>query len=122
MSNADGEDGKKFLKGCFGPFLGLFVLFGGLMVGCMALAGGGDGGVSDTEVRMQCREWARDHLRSPSTADFSDETVRSAGTNEWTVTGSIDAENAFGGTVRATYTCDIRLDGDTWRGSARVSG
>lgn len=117
------DDGRAFLKGCLGLFVGLAVLLFGTMFACSVMGGSDeDRGPSEVEVRNQCREWAKDHLRSPSTAEFSGEQVRSAGTDEWTVTGSIDAQNAFGATVRATYTCDIRLDGDTWRGNASVTG
>lgn len=98
----------------------VLLTIGGLFA-CSAMYGDSDG-VSDTEVRNQCREWARDRLQSPSTAEFKAEEVAPAGDNRWTVTGAIDAENGFGATVRATYTCTIRLDGDTWRGSARVNG
>ena len=118
------DDPRAFLRGLAKLVGFLMLVLVGTVFACTAITsgGGGGGGVSDTEVRNQCHEWARDHLRSPSTAEFKSEEVRRTDPNHWTVTGAIDAENAFGGTVRATYTCDIRLDGDTWRGSARVNG
>jgi len=115
------NDPHAFLRGLAKLVGFLLLVVVGAVFACSAIGAGG-GAVSDTEVRNQCREWARDQLQAPSTGDFTGEAVTSGGENRWTVTGAIDAENGFGATVRATYTCEIRLDGDTWRGSARVNG
>lgn len=73
------------------------------------------------EARNQCQEWAKERLKSPSTADFSGVTEESTGEGSWTISGDVDSENGFGASIRSTWTCNIRLDGDTWRGSAAVS-
>ena len=66
-----------------------------------------------------CQEWVKDKLKAPSTAKFS-ETSSTGGPQSWSMTGAVDSENSFGAMVRAAWTCNIRLDGDTWRGSATV--
>ncbi|EYR62157.1 hypothetical protein N866_11165 [Actinotalea ferrariae CF5-4] len=89
---------------------------------CSVLAGGGNDGPeppTDFEARAQCETWLLDQLRAPSTADFSDVEV-TGGPASWEVEGSVDAENGFGAMLRSRWTCDIRLDGDTWRGRATL--
>ena len=75
------DDGAgSFLKGCLGLFLGMTVLVSGTLFACSALGSDGeDAGPSEVEVRNQCREWAKDHLRSPSTAEFSDDGLHRRG-------------------------------------------
>lgn len=100
--------------------IALLVLAG--MYGCVSSLSGSpdDDEVSDYEVRMQCERWVKDRLKSPASAEFSGHNV--AGANpSWTVTGVVDSQNGFGAMVRSDWTCSIQLDGDTWRGSARVS-
>lgn len=81
-------------------------------------ASSGDTGPSEVEVRNQCREWVSEQLVAPADARYSDEDV--SGEGPWTVDGAVDAPNRVGVTIRMTYECTIRLDGDTWRGNAVV--
>ncbi len=48
-------------------------------------------------------------LRSPSTAEFSDVSVRDVGNTRWVVSGSVDAQNRFGAMVRGDFA--VRLSG-----------
>lgn len=102
---------------------------GGLAVAIVAVValaggGGGDGPAGDSpQVRAAaaeraCQDMVRDQLRSPASAQFSD--VTSTGGGPWTVTGSVDADNAFGASLRSTWSCQVRLDGDTFRGVATL--
>jgi len=84
-------------------------------------SGASDDTPSKYEVQAVCEEWVKKQLKAPGTAKFSDHAT-SGGPISWTVTGSVDAENSFGALLRSSWTCDIRLDGDTWRGSARILG
>lgn len=69
-------------------------------------------------AKLTCQDWVRDKLKAPSTAVFSG--VSTTGSGPWTVTGNVDAENSFGATIRSAWSCDIRLDGDTFRGRASL--
>lgn len=60
-----------------------------------------------------CENAVRDQLKAPSTADFSVSTA-SLSSNKWIVTGSVDAENSFGATLRKDFQCTV------FGGSARV--
>lgn len=73
-------------------------------------------------AQQACEGWVKNQLKSPATADFSG--VVTAGPDEgpWTVTGSVDAENSFGAALRSPWTCTVRLDGDIYRGTARLAG
>lgn len=64
-------------------------------------------------AQVMCEDFVEDRLRSPGSADFQrpDSTIE-VGTNEWQVSGSVDAENGFGALVRIDYVCTIRADGD----------
>ncbi len=93
-----------------------------LMAGCgvILMTGGSGDGTASIEARNQCQEWVSDQLRAPSTARYSAVSA-TGGPSEWTVTGAVEAENGFGGMVRETWSCTIRLDGNTWRGSAALN-
>ncbi len=61
-----------------------------------------------------CRQFVQNHLKSPSTADFSNESASGYGST-WTVTGSVDSQNSFGGVVRNNYLCKAHSgDGENW--------
>lgn len=72
----------------------------------------------EPELRSVCERWVRDGLKAPSTAKFSEQWV--AGAGPWTVYGKVDAENSFGAMLRQSWTCEVVLDGATWRGSATL--
>lgn len=77
---------------------------------CVAKSSGSDGPrVGDAVVA--CKRFVEERLTAPATADFSGETV--TGEGPFTVTGTVDAENAFGAKLRSTYTCVVRASGDT---------
>lgn len=68
-----------------------------------------------TMAVVQCQNYVRDHLRSPSTADFPwlDHAVVPSGNETYMVKSYVDAQNGFGATVRTDYICEIRyLGGD----------
>lgn len=115
------EDDKRARRGClFG--VGLVVLVFAVAIGSLFVGNDDDGpdDVSDYELQDQCEKWVDKQLKTPSTAKHSDQSVRSSGVDAWTVTGAVDAQNSFGATIRSTWSCDIRLDGDTWRGNATL--
>lgn len=117
---ADGKPGKepwtqgdktaaKFGGGC----LGLLLLIGGCTV-LSSVAGGSDSDTDDAEayVTIACREWVKERLKAPSTADFPrDESVTASG-GVYTVSGSVDSQNSFGATVRSSFTCRARHDSE----------
>ena len=97
---------------------------GRLLVGAIFAAGGlsgcsGDSG-SGYGARSACQDWVKDQLKAPSTADFANESGYTSDTGPWTIMGSVDAENSFGARIRNSYACEVRLDGDYYRGSATL--
>lgn len=56
-----------------------------------------------------CEDAVRNQLRSPSTAKF--DSSHSGSGSSFSVTGSVDAENGFGATVRAYYSCSVTVSG-----------
>lgn len=118
LESKDDDDTKKKRPGCvvWGLVFVALVVIWALIV---------DPGPDDDEVdaysaQRQCQDWVEEQLRAPATAEFSNQDVTVTGTNAWEVTGDVDAENGFGALVRNEWTCTIRLDGDTWRGSVNV--
>lgn len=70
----------------------------------------------DIAAQVVCRDFVRDSLKSPSTADFSDERVRHVGGKVWLVAGSVDSENSFGAMIRNDYVCKVEyVSGDRYR-------
>lgn len=88
-------------------------------------SGDDDGRDGDDEIGawIACQEFVERQLRAPATAQFpsrsSVEVERT--TTGWEISGHVDAENAMGATLRADFTCQARLDGDTWVGRAQLA-
>lgn len=97
---------KFLLAGCLGPVL----LFAGC-VAMVAVSGGDSDEPSGDMARVMCEGFVEDRLKSPGSADFQRPVITGAGVNTWKVSGSVDAENSFGGTVRLDYACTVRGDG-----------
>ncbi|MDJ0404008.1 hypothetical protein QNA23_10990 [Rhodococcus erythropolis] len=68
---------------------------------------------SDTAVKA-CQDTVTDRLSAPSSAKFSDKyTVTDDAEGTWTVTGSVESQNALGVMLRADYSCNVRHEGGT---------
>ena len=100
--------------------MGAFVL---LVGGCTLAVTGNDesdaGGDGRDEIGagVMCEQFIEDRLLSPSSADFQNSAeYRITGTgDQYTVSGFVDAENAFGASLRSEWTCTVRDNGDeTW--------
>lgn len=83
-----------------------------LMIATLASCSGAGGG---GDAEDECKTLVEDRLKSPSTAEFGDSASSELGKTgaRWEVTGVVDAENSFGGTVRMTYKCDLTYDEGT---------
>lgn len=64
------------------------------------------------DAERVCQDFARDRLKAPSTAVFNT-SVEGWGP-EYTVVGTVDAQNSFGAVLRETFTCTVRGNGATW--------
>jgi len=68
-----------------------------------------------TMATVQCRNYMRATLRSPSTADFpgmfSGSVSSALGNNRYLLREYVDAQNAYGATIRSNYECRIRYKG-----------
>ena len=85
-----------------------------------ACSSGGSGPEKDAgdewSAQAVCEEFVKDRLKSPSTADFSDENREQLTDTVFVVTGSVDSENGFGAMIRNDFTCRVRYaGGDNWR-------
>lgn len=65
------------------------------------------------DAQRYCQDEVSARLKAPSTAEFTN--VDTSGMGPFTVTGSVDSENSFGATLRATFTCHVTLVGGSWR-------
>ncbi len=57
----------------------------------------------------QCHRFAKQELKSPDSAHFSNEGVVS-GPRTFTVAGDVSADNSFGASVRKAYSCTVTTD------------
>lgn len=99
-----------------------FALAGGLV---LALAGGGYAAyamtrpepvVEDRNAALvsACQTEAKKKLKSPATAQFSDEKPVELGDRFYYIDGVVDAQNGFGATVRNKYRCKAESKEGTW--------
>ena len=71
------------------------------------------GSNNGNDAERVCYDFVRDRLRSPSSAVFSNVNTSGSGST-FTVSGAVDSQNGFGAMIRNSFTCSVRLDGDTW--------
>ena len=77
--------------------------------GCTSAAEGGARG----DARVLCEEVTKDGLKSPSTADFHDQNETwDEASGRYRAEGTVSAENSFGGTVDAPYSCEFEVGDD----------
>ena len=97
------------LKGCSGCLVVVVILF---IVGtlCPHTKTAAERG---TMAAIQCRDFVKERLRAPSTADFSalHESASLIGENKYVVRGYVDAQNAFGAQIRNNYACTVQYTG-----------
>jgi len=97
--------------GCLVLILGTVLI---LTMFVMSSNSGSAGGGSEDRDRgnmayFRCQDNVKARLRSPSTADFPflDFQVTRRGTSAYVVTSYVDAQNAFGATIRSNFVCTI---------------
>lgn len=90
----------------------LVVLVVAVWVG--GLFGYGAGPTGDGAAKA-CHTDVETMLKSPRSAEYSDETSEKVGDNRWYVRGSVDAENTYGASLRSSYECTAESgDGGHW--------
>jgi hypothetical protein len=70
---------------------------------------------SKVNVSTMAHQCVATQLRSPSTAEFSNfgqEAIIQLNDSTWMVDGHVDAENAFGASMRSQFVCVITYRGD----------
>lgn len=66
------------------------------------------------DAQRACQEkFIPARLKAPSTAKYSAVTVTESAGN-YTVMGSVDAENSFGAPIRSSFVCTMHSTGDQW--------
>ena len=75
---------------------------------------------SAIEAYIVCEQHVKSRLRSPGSADFpffgGSEHTTSAGNGRYVVRSYVDAQNAFGGLLRTTFSCTVQWrPGDNWQ-------
>jgi len=94
--------------GCLGIACGLVLLIFVIAMISSAIGGSSGDSPSDSDglAIVTCERLVKDNLKSPLSAKFSDESVSGG-----MVTGSVDAENSFGASIRNDFSCSV--EGDT---------
>ena len=60
------------------------------------------------QATVACQDKVQDRLKAPGTARF--QAAESSGSESaWTIRGTVDAENSFGGEVRNAYQCHVKF-------------
>ncbi|QDY06166.1 hypothetical protein FJK98_02470 [Micromonospora sp. HM134] len=85
-----------------------------LLCGMVALDGDDPPSDPGPDAERVCQDFVKKRLKAPASAEFTGITHTGYG-SDYTVTGSVDAQNTFGATIRSTFTCQVRDAGDEWR-------
>lgn len=95
--------------GCFKTVFGIVLLLFVLSFLFRTCSGNSDSDDSESMALVMSRNFVRDKLLSPSTAEFaglSDSRVIKK-ENVWHITSYVDAKNAFGVAIRKNYSCRL---------------
>lgn len=93
------------------------------VVGCSSSSGGPEKDEADEwGAQAVCEEFVKDRLKSPSTADFSEEERLQMTDTVFVVTGAVDSENSFGAMIRNDFTCKVRYTGNENWHLAKLTG
>lgn len=65
------------------------------------------------EAKSMCEQVVTEHLKSPSSAAFSEksELSKTIGKNTYKVTGYLDAQNIYGANLRSDFMCNLKYIG-----------
>ncbi len=97
--------------------LGLFILIGMISDGDSQEEREAKKCENSTMAYVYSQDFVRDRLRAPSTADFPllEFSAVHLGDCRHRIAAYVDAQNAFGGTIRSPYTAVVSYDGNgTW--------
>jgi hypothetical protein len=64
---------------------------------------------------VQCRDYVRDYLKTPSKAEFSgiaETKIVAQGNGKYAVIGWVDSQNSFGAMMRTNYVCKATEEGN----------
>lgn len=108
------SSGEKSTLGCLAlVFAPVLLIIGVIVFGMISsgLGGGSSAAPNRFEAIQYCEDRVREQLRAPSTAEFRSSATD---TNPFRVTGTVDAQNAFGATVRNDFQCTVNITGDSF--------
>jgi hypothetical protein len=60
---------------------------------------------------IQCKNFVKDSLKSPSSAEFPMSKGQNIGSNTYVVNSYVDADNVFGAKLRKNFSCKIKYTG-----------
>lgn len=112
MTAQEGNTNQRQKLGC----IVFFVIIGAVIY----LFGGCDGcsnEVSTGEAQIMAKEFVKNSLKSPSTADFSNTSSQELSDKTFLVSGNVDAQNSFGAMLRNTFRVKLKYNGGEWTDS-----
>jgi hypothetical protein len=69
--------------------------------------------ISPTMAFVQCKDFVKDRLKSPATAEFPtlDFEVLPRGENTYAIRSYVDSQNSYGAKIRANFFCEVEWNG-----------
>lgn len=61
-----------------------------------------------------CHRAVQAELKSPGSAQFSNEIAEQKTEQQWQVLGTVDSQNGFGALLRSSYLCPANLSAGVW--------
>lgn len=84
------------------------------LVRCNSGKGGDSTSVDESSMaHIQCKEFVRDQLKAPSSADFAflDYSASNLGGNQFVIRSTVEAQNSFGVKLKNNYVCSVKWNG-----------
>jgi hypothetical protein len=109
----------------------VIIVIAGALVGVGYALFVGNGPLSlDNDVYRVCKDWTTQQLKTPATAVYPSLSAlektegygfSKKGTAGYTLSGYVDAQNSFGSLLRWDFVCEVKEEGNNWRGSSILS-
>ena len=126
------DDGNLFQKASYVISIPLLLLVVFSLIHAIFFVDHSQGSVRDRPSRnttedhywaeVACEDSVSNQLKAPSTADYDVTVSNELRDGVWFVSGTVDAENAFGAKVRHHWTCNAeRSSSDSWTAVATVN-
>lgn len=105
---------KKKTSGCFSIILGIVLIIIIIAIFSSDSKDSGSKIPDKTEAYITAKDYVKQELKAPATAEFSDYTCDEGIDSTYFLNGVVDSQNSFGALLRSNWTVKLKWIGGDW--------